>query len=59
MSVAGVGDTNGKTGHLVVGKAGGSDVIKSVRTAGASGDAIRHDVFYEPLEAGASLVAAA
>jgi hypothetical protein len=59
VSVAGVGDTNGKTGHLVVGKAGGSDVIKSVRTAGASGDAIRHDVFYEPLEAGASLVAAA
>lgn len=59
VSVAGVGDTNGKTGHLVVGKAGGSDVIKSVRTAGAAGDAIRHDVFYMPLESGASLVAAA
>lgn len=59
VSVAGVGDTQGKTGHLVVGKAGGSDVIKAVRTAGAAGDAIRHDVFYMPLESGASLVAAA
>ncbi len=59
VSVAGVGDTQGKTGHLVVGKAGGADVIKSVRTAGAAGDAIRHDVFYEPLESSASLVAAA
>ena len=59
VSVAGVGDTNGKGGHLVVGIAGGSDVIKSVRTAGASGDAIIHTVYYWPLEAGASLVAAA
>lgn len=59
VSVAGVGDTNGKMGHLVVGTAGGSDVIKSVRTAGASGDAIVHSVWYWPLEAGASLVAAA
>lgn len=59
VSVAGVGDTNGKTGWLVIGKAGGSDVVKSVRTAGDAGDAIRHDVFYEPLESGASLVAAA
>lgn len=58
VSVAGVGDTNGKWGPLVVGIAGGSDVIKAVRTAGASGDAIIHTVFYWPLEAGASLVAA-
>lgn len=59
VSVAGVADTQGKGGHLVVGKAGGSDIIKATRTAGAAGDAIRHDVFYEPLEAGASMVAAA
>ncbi len=59
VSVGGVGDTNGKTGHLVVGKAGGSDVIKATRTAGDASDAIRHDVFYMPLEPGASLVAAA
>ena len=59
VSVAGVGDTQGKTGHLVVGIAGGSDVIKAPRTAGDAGDAIIHSVFYMPLEAGASLVAAA
>jgi hypothetical protein len=59
VSVAGVGDTQGKMGWLVVGKAGGTDVIKSVRTAGASGDAIVHIVYYWPLETGASLVAAA
>jgi len=58
VSVGGVGDTQGKSGHLVVGIAGGSDVIKSVRTAGDVGDAIVHTVFYYPLEAGASLVAA-
>ncbi len=59
VSVAGVGDTATKWGPLVIGTAGGSDVIKSVRTAGASGDAIVHVVFYWPLEVGASLVAAA
>jgi len=59
VSVAGVGDTQGKTGHIVVGKAGGTDVIKSVRTAGDAGDALIHLVFYEPMEAGASLVASA
>lgn len=59
VSVAGVADSQGKTGHLIVGKAGGSDVIKSVRTAGASGDAIVHTVFWEPLEVGAYLVDAA
>jgi hypothetical protein len=58
VSVTGVGDTNGKNGLIVVGKGSGSDVIKSVRTAGASGDEIIHTVFYWPLETGASLVAA-
>jgi hypothetical protein len=59
VSVAGVGDSQGKSGFLVVGKAGGTDVIKSVRTAGASGDAIIHTVYYVPLEPGAGLVDAA
>lgn len=59
VSVAGVGDSNGKNGLMVVGKAGGTDVIKSVRTAGDVGDAIIHLVFYWPLESGASLVTAA
>lgn len=59
VSVAGVADSQGKTGPLVVGIAGGSDVIKSVRTAGAAGDAIVHSVFWEPLEVGAYLVDAA
>lgn len=59
VSVAGVGDTATKWGPIVVGKAGGSDVIKATRTAGATGDAIVHNVFFWPLEAGASLVAVA
>ena len=59
VSVAGVGDTATKWGPTVVGKAGGSDIIKATRTAGAAGDLIRHDVFYMPAEAGASLVTAA
>lgn len=59
VSVGGVGDTQGKMGQLVVGKAGGTDIIKSVRTAGDAGDALIHIVYYWPLEAGASLVAAA
>lgn len=59
VSVAGVADGNGKSGQLVVGKAGGSDVIKAVRTAGASGDAMVHTVFWEPLEVGAYIVDAA
>jgi hypothetical protein len=59
VSVAGVADGNGKSGALIVGKAGGSDIIKSVRTAGDAGDAIVHSVFWEPLEVGAYLVDAA
>ena len=59
VSVAGVGDTQGKGGHLVVGKSGGSDVIKATRTAGDAGDAIVHTVFWMPLEVEAHLTAAA
>jgi hypothetical protein len=59
VSVGGVGDANTSFGPLVVGVAGGSDIIKATRTAGSAGDAILHIVYYWPLEAGASLVAAA
>lgn len=59
VTVTGVGDTVGRVGHYVVGKAGGTDVIKAVRTAGDASDAIIHSVFYMPLETGASLVTAA
>ncbi len=52
-------DNNGK-GHAmrIVGKAGGSLTLQSNRTAGAAGDTIIHSVWYLPLEAGASIVAA-
>src|SRR3990167_2617804 len=60
VTIAGVADTNGKgLCNMVIGIAGGSDVIKSVRTAGDAGDAIVHTLFYLPLEAGASVAAAA
>jgi len=60
VSVTSTADTNGKgLANRIVGKAGGTDTIGSLRTAGAAGDAIVHTVFYLPLEAGASLVAAA
>ncbi len=60
VSVSGSADTNGKgLAMRVVGKAGGTDTLKAVRTAGAAGDAIVHTLFYLPLEASASVVAAA
>ncbi len=59
VSVAGVADSQGHAGHLVVGKAGGSDVIKATRTAGAASDEMIHSVFWVPLEVGAYLVDAA
>lgn len=60
VSVTGVGDSQGKSGHLIVGKAGlVSDIAKAVRTAGAAGDAIVHTVFWMPLEVGAYMIDAA
>ena len=44
--------------NRVVGLAGGSCVLQSLRTAGASGDELKHIVYYFPLESGASIVAA-
>lgn len=59
VSVTGVADCQGKTGGYVVGKAGGTDIIKSVRTAGDASDAMIHSVFWQPLEVGAYIVDAA
>lgn len=42
----------------IVGLAGGSCVLQSLRTAGASGDEMIHNLWYFPLEAGAGVVAA-
>lgn len=44
--------------NRVVGLAGGSCTLQSLRTAGASGDTLIHTVYYFPLESGASIVAA-
>lgn len=53
-------DTGGKgLANRVVGLAGGSCTIESVRTAGDAGDAIIWTLFYLPLEAGAAVAAAA
>lgn len=41
-----------------VGLAGGSCTLQSLRTAGASGDAMIHTLWYLPLEASAAIVAA-
>lgn len=52
-------DMQGKgLSNRIVGLDGGSCVLQSNRTAGASGDAIVHVIHYLPLEAGASIVAA-
>lgn len=42
----------------IIGLAGGSCVLQSLRTAGAAGDEMVHNIWYMPLEAGASVVAA-
>jgi hypothetical protein len=42
----------------IIGLAGGSCVLQSLRTAGAVGDEMVHRIWYTPLEAGAQVVAA-
>lgn len=42
----------------IVGLAGGSCILQSARTAGASGDEMVHSLWYLPLEANATVVAA-
>jgi hypothetical protein len=59
VSVAKTGDTNGLGfADRIVGLAGGSCVLQSLRTAGASGDEMVHRIWYMPLETGAQIVAA-
>jgi len=59
VSAVKTADTNGK-GHAnrIIGLAGGTCTLQSLRTAGASGDEIIHNLWYLPLEANASVVAA-
>jgi len=59
VSAVKTADTNGKgIANRIIGLAGGSLTLQSNRTAGASGDEIIHTMFYMPLEASASVVAA-
>lgn len=58
VSVTKTADNNGiGLANRIVGLAGGSLVLQSLRTAGAAGDAIDHMLFYLPLEANATVVA--
>jgi len=59
VSVTTTADSN-QTGlaDRIVGLAGGSCTLQSLRTAGASGDEMRHVLWYWPLESGASVAAA-
>jgi len=51
-------DTNGKgLANRIVGLAGGSCILQSLRTAGNASDAMIHSLWWLPLESGASVVA--
>jgi hypothetical protein len=51
-------DTNGKgIANRVVGLAGGSCTLQSLRTAGDASDALIHILYWLPMESGASIVA--
>lgn len=59
VSAVKTADTNGLgIADRIVGLAGGSCTLQSLRTAGASGDEMIHNIYYMPLEATASIVAA-
>ncbi len=59
VSAVKTADTNGLgTADRIVGLAGGTCTLQSLRTAGASGDEMKHIIFYLPLEASAAIVAA-
>jgi len=59
VSAVKTADTNGKGPAMrIIGLAGGSCTLQSNRTAGASGDEIIHTLWYRPLEASATVVAA-
>lgn len=59
VSAVKTSDTNAKSlANRIIGLAGGTCTLQSNRTAGASGDEIKHVLFYLPLEASATVVAA-
>jgi hypothetical protein len=58
VSASKTADMNGLGfANRIVGLAGGSLILQSLRTAGNSGDAMIHTLWYQPLESGASIVA--
>ncbi len=58
VSASKTADMNGLGfANRIVGLAGGSCILQSLRTAGNSGDAQTHLLWYLPLESGASVVA--
>jgi hypothetical protein len=51
-------DTNGKgLANRIIGLAGGSCILQSLRTAGNASDAMIHTLWWLPLESGASITA--
>jgi hypothetical protein len=59
VSAVKTADTNGLgMADRIVGLASGTCTLQSLRTAGASGDSMTHNLWYMPLEDGASVVAA-
>jgi hypothetical protein len=59
VSAVKTADTNGLgPADRIVGLAGGSCVLQSLRTAGSAGDEQIHSLWYLPLEANASVVSA-
>ena len=59
VSAVKTADTNGLgIADRIVGLAGGSCTLQSLRTAGDASDAIIHSIYYLPLEASAAVVAA-
>jgi hypothetical protein len=59
VSAVKTADNNGiGMADRIVGLAGGTCTLQSLRTAGASGDEMKHILFYLPLEASAAVAAA-
>lgn len=59
VSAVKTADNNGLPyANRIIGLAGGSCILQSLRTAGASGDSMTHTVYWHPMEAGAGIAAA-
>lgn len=58
VSAVKAADNNAKpAGGRIIGLSGGSLILQSLRTAGASGDEMIHTIFYQPLEPLAGIAA--